>query len=135
MKYWKQVVSLVFAAALILFGVYGVYYQGYFWYFNIDTSYNPGELAVAFGMPAGVLVIGLAILFPALYSLPMGKLTRHVTWAFIVVVLLALIFTASHWSARQYFQRTSPEFVAITQLEDGRTRCITQDRPLSLLTY
>jgi hypothetical protein len=71
-----SIAALIGGIVLLLGGLFGVFYQGPFWSSDIVHVFTPGEIALAIGLPAGVLLSGVFLLSYVLWASP---LTAHWT--------------------------------------------------------
>jgi hypothetical protein len=71
-----SIVALVCGTVFLLVGLFGIYYQGPFWASGTVAYMEPGEDAVALGLPSGVTLAGALVVSYVLLASP---LTAHWT--------------------------------------------------------
>jgi predicted membrane-bound dolichyl-phosphate-mannose-protein mannosyltransferase len=69
-----SVLTLVGGIVLMLGGVFGIYYQGWFWASGVVAALNSDEDALALGLPAGVSLAGALLVSYVILDSP---LTAH----------------------------------------------------------
>jgi hypothetical protein len=69
-----SIFALFCGVVFLLGGLFGIYYQGPFWASGPVAAMNPGEDALALGLPAGVTLAGAFLISYVLLASP---LTAH----------------------------------------------------------
>ncbi len=85
--------ATVFGAALTIAGLGGVYCQGHFWASGVVAAMNPGETALALGLPTLVTVGGCFVvsyeILASSFTEAWGRDRRF--WMFSAFVLFVLV--------------------------------------------